>query len=49
MKEIELTTIAIKRSDWAILENFKDHPRQPIHEVMTEVLNIVTKIKRGSL
>lgn len=47
MTESEYITIQVKRSDYKSLENLKDHPRQPIHEVVSEVVGIATKARRG--
>jgi len=46
MDENNLITIRIKRSDCKILDSLKDHPRQPLYEVLSELLQIVTESKK---
>ena len=44
----ELKTAWLKKKDIERMEILKDHPRQPIHEVVSELLKIGTKAKSGS-
>lgn len=48
MEEKYLITVRIKRSDNEILEGLKDHPRQPLWEIFSEVVKIATQPKGGS-
>lgn len=46
MENEDLVSQRIKRSDCKILEDLKDHPRQPLHEIISEVVAIATKTKK---
>lgn len=48
MEKENLITVRIRRSDAKILESLKDHPRQAVYEVVSEVVSIATEGKRGS-
>lgn len=43
---MDFTTVQIKKEDVKTLESLKDHPRQPLHEVISEVVNIATESKK---